>query len=292
MRLLIAGCGYTGVRIARRWLAAGADVSALVRSASSKNSLFAAGIHSIQRDLDSSEGSAFPHEPFDLLYYLAPPPLQGETDPRIRNLLDSWSSADPPRRIVYFSTSGVYGSSDGGWVDESCPVVPTTARSMRRLDAEGTVKAYADRFNCEYAILRVPGIYGPERVPLERVARGLPVVRAQEAGWSNRVHVEDLADAAFAAGEIGAATGIFNVSDGHPGTMTEYFQAIAEVFGLPALPEVRLEEAAASLSPEMMSYLQESRRLDISHIRDQFGFAPRYPDLREALCRIRDGVDL
>jgi nucleoside-diphosphate-sugar epimerase len=133
-------------------------------------------------------------------------------------------------------------------------------------------------------ILRVPGIYGPGRLPRERLTRGLPVLREDESPWSNRVHVDDLARACLAAARRGRPGGVYNISDGHPSTMTDYFNRVADASGLPRPPQITAAEARTRMSEGMQSYLAESKRLDNRRMREELGVEPQYPDLARGLA--------
>jgi nucleoside-diphosphate-sugar epimerase len=182
---------------------------------------------------------------------------------------------------VYVSTTGVYGDAGGALVDEESPTNPGSDRAARRVDAEHSVRTWCTRNAVAWTILRVPGIYGPGRLPLERLKRGEPMIRHSEAGFSSRIHVDDLVAAALLAGSAPrAAYRIYNVTDGNPASMTEYFERVAMLAGLPPPRLISREEAERVLSPGLLSYLAESRRVDSRRIREELGFAPRFHDLR------------
>lgn len=282
--LFIVGCGDVGQRLAARWLAQGGRVSALARSEASAARLQAAGIETVPGDLDRPD-SLRGLDPRDaVLIYLAPPPASGESDPRMGHLLDALGAGRCPQRFVYLSTSGVYGPREGAWVDESTPPEPQTERARRRLDAETRLRRWADSSGVPWSILRVGGIYGPGRLPRARLEKGLPVLREAECGYTNRIHVDDLVNVCLAAAERGQ--GIYNVSDDEPGTMTQYFKAVAAHLGLPPPPELSLAEAGEQLSSAMLSYLTESRRLDNRRLREELGVRLRYINLAAGLAAI------
>jgi nucleoside-diphosphate-sugar epimerase len=189
-----------------------------------------------------------------------------------------------PRRIVLISTTGIYGNCQGEWVDETRPPNPQADRAHRRLDAETTLRAWCEQRGVEWMILRVPGIYGPARLPEQRLREAKPVLREQDAPYSNRVHVDDLVSACLAAARHSPAQRIYNISDGHPTTMTDYFNRVAEALGLPRPPELTPEQAKHALSDGMLSYLAESKRLDNRRMREELGVVPRYPDLDAGLA--------
>lgn len=216
------------------------------------------------------------------LFYFAPPPAEGMGDPRLQNLLWQLSEQARPTKLVYISTSGVYGDCKGAWVTETTAPRPATPRAQRRLAAEHLVEEWGARMDVPVAILRVGGIYGPGRLPLARIRAGTAVLREQDCGYTNRIHADDLAATCLAAAERGR--GVYNVGDGHPSTMTDYFNQVADLYRLPRPPQVDLAEARAKLSAEMMSYLEESRRLDNRKMLRELGVCLRYSTLSEGLA--------
>lgn len=283
--ILIAGCGDIGLRVAKHWLAKGATVSAISHSPQRRKSLTDQGITVCEHDLDQPLVAAtLPTPPASLVYYFAPPPPHGETDPRIAHLLTALSERTPPDTVVYISTSGVYGNHNGGWVTEQTPPTPQTARARRRLAAEQTLQHWATTSQAKAIILRVGGIYGPGRLPLARLRQATPILHEAEAPFSNRIHADDLAAVCVAASEHPRACGIYNVCDGHPSTMSDYFLTVARLAGLPQPPQISWDEAQQALSPEMLSYLRESRRLDITRMRNELGVTLNYPTLEQGLA--------
>jgi nucleoside-diphosphate-sugar epimerase len=281
--VFIVGCGYTGFRVAQREQKRGAHVRALVRSPGNTERLRATGIEPVPGDLDDPASLLALPVDEGIIYYFVPPPAYGVDDPRLRALLDAIGRHGRPHRLVLLSTTGVYGDCGGMWVDEERPPNPQTDRARRRLAAEQELQAWAHACGVPFAILRVAGIYGPGRLPIERLQRGSPVLREAESPWSNRVHVDDLVTACLAAADQDDSGRIYNISDGHPTTMTNYFNSVADACGLPRPPQVSMAEAQTALSAEMLSYLSESRRLDNSRMRNELGVVLRYPTLAEGL---------
>lgn len=286
LHVVIIGCGDIGRRVARQWLARGARVGAAVRSAESAAELGAAGIEAVAIDLDHTNALTGLDPAGTLLYYFAPPPAHGEKDSRARTFLLALGRQGAPARIVYLSTSGVYGDRGGAWVTEDTPPAPETERAQRRLDAERAFQAWGSRHGVPVVILRVGGIYGPGRLPLERIRAGAPVLREDQAPPTNRIHADDLAAACVAAGETGRPDGIYNVCDGQDANMTQYFYAVADAFGLARPPTIDWEQAKRALSPGMLSYLGESRRMDNRRMRELLEVELRYPDLASGLAAI------
>lgn len=282
--VFIVGCGYVGRHVARCIRADGRALTALARSGESFERLRAQGLHAVRGDLDNPASLASLPVPGALIYYFAPPPSTGTTDPRMKNFLNAIAVATRPARIVLISTSGVYGDCRGAWVTEDRPPRPEADRARRRLDAEQQLRAWGEAHAVPVVILRVPGIYGPGRLPEKRLRAGEPVLHERESPWSNRVHIDDLARACLAAGARGRPNAVYNISDGHPTTMTDYFNRVADALGLERPSQITLAQARAELSEGMQSYLAESKRLDNRRMRAELGVEPRYPDLQQGLA--------
>jgi nucleoside-diphosphate-sugar epimerase len=289
--ILIIGCGDIGVRVARLEQAQGRTVAGLARNTAGSERLRAVGIEPSHGDLDDADSLADLPCAGQLLYYFAPPPGGGPWDPRMRNFCASVGNERAPAKVVYISTSGVYGDCGGGWVTESTPVNALTSRAKRRLDAEMVLQEWGKRLGVAVVILRVTGIYGPGRLPLARLRQGHPVLREEESPPTNRIHADDLAAVCVAAAEKGKPGEIFNVSDGQPGTMSQFFNAAADLLGLPRPPRVSMDEARRVMAPMMLSYLTETRRMDNRKMRERLGVTLRYPDLESGLRNVVAQLD-
>lgn len=276
--ITVVGCGYTGRRLLTLCRAAGRDFLGLVRSEDSLQSLRAAGAAAEVLDLDAP-GGQLPRAWTErrAVIYMAPPPDAGDSDPRVRAFLARLATA--PVALVYLSTTAVYGDTGGGTVDETTTPAPASGRGRRRLDAEHAVLDWGRGANVPVRVLRVPGIYGPGRLPVERIRQGAPVVRQQDAGPGNRIHVDDLAAASLAAADFTGAEQVFNVGDGNHDSMTAYFNAVARAAGLAAPPELPLAELLEQVTPAMRGFLAERRRVDTRRMRQVLGFQPRYASL-------------
>ncbi|HEY6873832.1 MAG TPA: SDR family oxidoreductase [Geobacteraceae bacterium] len=281
--ILIVGCGDIGRRIAGLALAENAAVSGVVRSAESAAELEKLGIRPVMANLDDPATLTGIPAKGATLFYLAPPPGGGIADPRVRNLCAAIPRGEEPRKVVYMSTSGVYGDSGGETVTEDTPPNPQTTRGRRRLDAENVFREWGKARGAAVVILRVTGIYGPGRFPVSQLAGGQPVLEERLAPLTNRIHADDLARVCLAAAAKGEDGDVFNVSDGHPTTMTHYFNAVADLLGYPRPRQVSLEEARRVMSPLMLSYMSESRRLDNSRMLRKLGIELLYPDLEAGL---------
>lgn len=278
--VLIVGFGYVGKRVAQAEKRRGNNVYALVRSEAGVEQAQAAEIIPVMGDLDLPVSLTTLPAPVDTLYYLAPPPSEGDTDWRMCNLTTALAQSPPPRVFVYISTTGVYGDCKDLWVTETSPTMPTQARSRRRLSAELTLLTTTRGTATRSVILRVGGIYGPGRLPLTRLQAGEPMVDdPAHPSYVNVIHADDLTQVCLAAADRGKDGGIYNVCDGHPTTMMRYFQIVAAAAGLPSPSPINMAEALARLSPGMLSYVQESRRMDNTKIREELGVRLLYPNV-------------
>lgn len=285
-KIWIMGCGDIGRRVAKLYQQQGNKPIGWVRSEESLQIGLKQGLAMRKGDVD--RGSFFPIFALDeaLVYWFMPPQPSGETDDRIRRFLKGVDAA--PQRVVLISTTGVYGDCGGRWIDESELLRPVAARAKRRADAEAAVQEWAARFGGETVILRVPGIYAPDRLPLARLQRGEPVLREEEAPWTNRIHADDLAMVCKRVMEVAPAGSIYNATDGNPTTMTDYFNQVADFAGLPRPPQVSMEEAQACMSEGMLSYLQESRRIRNDKMLRELDVRLRYPTLADGLSKCAD----
>lgn len=279
----MVGCGYTGRRLAAMCLDAGRDFLGLVRSGESLAELRAHGIPAEHLDLDAP-GGALPGgwTAGRAVVYMAPPPGAGARDPRVRAFLDRLAA--PPGALVYLSTTAVYGDTGGAPVDEETFPDPASDRGRRRLDAELGVLDYGRLAGVPVRILRVPGIYGPGRLPVARLREGARVPREADAGPGNRIHVDDLAGACLAACDYAGPETVFNVGDGDHATMTAYFRAVAAAAGLPHPAELPMDELLAQVSPAMRGFLAERRQVRTRRMTEVLGFRPRYEDFRAGIA--------
>ena len=218
-----------------------------------------------------------------LVYWFAPPPGSGQTDPHMQNLLASLETRPKPARVVAISTTGVYGDQQGRLVDEDTPPNPQVDRARRRLDMETRLQEWGRQNDVAVIILRVGGIYGPGRLPLQRIKEGVPLLKPELSPKTNRIHADDLARVCVAAATQPKASRIYNVSDGQDSDMTEYFFTLADFFGLPRPPVVDWAEAEQTISQGMLSYLRESRRLDTTRMQEELGIDLHYPSLLHGL---------
>lgn len=281
--VLIVGCGDIGERVAALERAQGRRVAGVVRSGASARRLQAAGVQPITADLDMPASLTDLPVRNALVYYFAPPPGKGVTDPRMEAFVTVLDAAGPPVRVVLISTTGVYGDCGGEWVTEDRPPNPRADRARRRLAAENALRRWSERIGMPVVILRVAGIYGRGLLPEQRLRAREPVLREEESPCSNRIHADDLARVCFAAGHHKNPGIVYNVSDGHPTTMTDFFNRVADALGIPRPPVITLEEARRQLGEGMLSYLAESRRIDNRRLLEELGVGLMYPDLASGL---------
>jgi len=281
--VFIVGCGDIGERIAGLCREKNMSTAGLVRSVESIKRLQQVDIEPVQADLATDDLGALPTTAATI-FYLAPPPGEGESDPLIRRFLAAISTHTLPEKLVLLSTTAVYGDCQGKWINETHPVNPQTARGRRRLNAEQAVQEWSVSTGVPIVILRVAGIYGPDRLPIERIKQGLPILHEAESPYTNRIHQDDLAQVCIAA-ERGKSGEVYNVSDGQPGTMSRYFKDIAQAHNLPMPPEISREEAQQVMSAGMLSYLEESRRLDNRKMLEELGVVLQYVNLDMGLTK-------
>ena len=274
---LIVGCGYVGRRLAARL--APTPTTAIVSSDTSASELTRIGIDAAGLDLDTLRRGHPLLSRLDgtTIFYLAPPPPEGESDTRINRFLEY--SSGQPVALIYMSTTGVYGHTDGAFVDESTPVNPTTPRAQRRVSAEEITRIWCVERQVRRVVLRVPGIYGPHRLPLERLRLGEPVVQEGDAGYSNHIHVDDLVEACLVAARNPEARGVYNVTDGNHLTSTAFTRIVAEAAGLPMPRQISMDEAQLTFSPMRLSFLSESRRVGNERLLKHLGVQLKYPDI-------------
>ena len=283
-RVLILGCGDVGLRLVPLLLPR-YRVLAVTSNPDRRAELRAAGAIPIVADLDAplTLGSLARLAP--TIVHLAPPQSEGRIDRRTRNLA---AILPEGARLVYVSTTGVYGDCAGASFDETRSVRPQNARAVRRVDAETVLRAWARRRQGKLSILRVPGIYAADRLPLERLHKGLPALVAQEDVHTNHIHADDLARICLAAMRLGAPNRVYHAVDDTDLKMGDYFDAVADAAGLSRPPRLPRSELERSVSPMMLSFMSESRRLHNARIKEELGVQLRYPDVQSLLAQWRE----
>lgn len=293
MRILIVGFGDVAARLAPL-LTARFKVYGLIRDAGKAGRLRALGVLPILGDLDDRKTLARIAGLADCIVHLAPPGAQGSADARTRRLVAALSAgADSPRRVVYVSTSGVYGDCAGEWVSESRPARPGNDRARRRLDAESVLRNWSRRGAASAAarsvcVLRAPGIYAVDRLPLSRLKAGTPALAHEQDSFSNHIHANDLAKATLAAAFRGRNCRIYNCCDDEPLAMGDYFDTVADRFKLPRPRRIARMEAERTLPESLLSFMRESRRLDNLRLRNELGVRLEYPTVAATLGKLTD----
>lgn len=286
-RLLIVGCGDVGLRVlprvTGRW-----TVRVLTSQPERRAALRAAGASPVLGNLDDAGSLRRLARLAPRVLMLAPPPAQGSVDPRMTALARVLRRPGPSgvlRRLVYVSTTGVYGDVGGAWIDECAPCAPRTDRARRRVAAERAVRSLGAAAGWCASILRVPGIYAGDREggPAARVRRGAPVLVPAEDVYTNHIHADDLARTGLAALFRGAPQRVYHVCDDSQRRMGEHFEAVAEACGLPPPPRITRAQAAEQLSPVLLSFLSESRRLSNARMKKELRVQLLYPDVLAAL---------
>ena len=282
--LLIVGCGDVARRTLLRLLGH-YRVFALLRDPAQCVFWRAMGARPIVADLDHPVSLRRIAGLADIVLHFAPPPEYGAGDARMRRFLAALSLAKSlPQRLIYVSTSGVYGDCAGARIDETRPARPITPRARRRVDAERQLRRFGRQNKVRVSILRAPGIYAQDRLPLERLQKGVCALRAEDDVYTNHIHADDLAMLVCAALRYGRANRCYNATDDSEMKMAEYFDLVADRFSLPRVPRISRGEAQTQMSPLQLSFMSESRRLDNRRIKNELRAQLRYP-------RIEDGVD-
>ena len=282
-RLLIIGCGDVALRMLPR-VQGRYRIYALVRSAARLALLRHCGITPIRGDLDRPETldaiAGLAHD----VVHLAPPPAHGDQDTRTAHLIAALAKGRSlPQRVVYISTSGVYGDCAGELVAETHPLRPQTERARRRADAERRLRLWGARSGVHVCVLRVPGIYAADRLPLARLRGGTPALRPEDDTYINHVHADDLARIVVAALHRSQPNRSYNATDDAPQRMGDYFDLVADRFGLARPPRISRAEATEQLPDSLLSFMGESRRLVNRRIKDELRMRLLYPSVQDGL---------
>ena len=216
------------------------------------------------------------------IIYMAPPRQDRDGDIRLQSFLNKLNNRKI-YKITYISTSGVYGDYDEKSVNETSKLNPITERAKRRVSAEKMIQEYSSLTSNDYIILRVPGIYGPNRLPIDRIKNEEPILLEEQSKKTNLIHVEDLARISWACLKSNIKNEIFNVSDGHPITVTRFYKEICDVLKLKVPPQITMSEAQQCFSEKRLSFLKESRILDISKMEEHFPNQIKYKNIREGI---------
>ncbi|MYM24776.1 sugar nucleotide-binding protein [Duganella sp. FT135W] len=278
-RVLVVGCGDVGMRLLpllTRHFRVFATTSQQERCAE----LRAAGAVPLVADLDHPASLRRLAGLAPWVIHLAPPPAEGALDTRTRNLT---AILPEQGRLVYVSTTGVYGDCGGARFDESRPVAPRNPRALRRVDAERTLRRWAQRSGAALSILRVPGIYASDRLPLKRLQQGTPALIEADDVYTNHIHADDLAAIIARALFRALPNRIYHAVDDSDMKMAHYFDAVADAFQLPRPPRLPRAELQQVVTPALLSFMSESRRLQNKRIKRELGVRLRYPTVADTL---------
>ncbi|HTE39123.1 MAG TPA: SDR family oxidoreductase [Reyranella sp.] len=275
-RLFIFGLGYSGLEIAKLAGATGWNVAGTVTGADKAERLAAEGIETQLFDGTAPLAASALHGASHILCTIAPGTAG---DPVLRTCAPRLHDA---RWLGYLSTTGVYGSHGGDWVDETTPPRPSQPRSIERLAAESAWQAMGA------TVFRLPGIYGPGRSAIDRVKAGTARRIDKPGQVFSRVHVEDIAAAVLAAMTHPASGTIYNVVDDLPASNSEVIAYACELLGLPVPPVLPWDEVAPTMSAMARSFYAENRRVRNDRLKRELGVALRYPTYREGLRAIAD----
>ena len=304
LRVLVIGCGDVGLRLLRSH-AGKARFIGTARRPEQLDNIRAQGARPLPFNLDRAAPAAV-EPPEDTLnattghlarltglanhiIYLAPPSPDSERDRRLQRVLAQLDRRQVASRLrmAYCSTSGVYGNAAGRLLTEATPINPQSTRAKRRADAERQLrkrlKAGASA-PMSINILRAPGIYAQERLPLARLQKGTPALTREHDSYSSHIHADDLARSLWVAVLRGAAGRTFNACDGDQQLMGDYFDQVAAHFGLPRPRRLAPEVIKAEVTPMMWSFMRESRRLSNHRLRAELRVNLRYPNVAATLA--------
>ncbi|HEY6043398.1 MAG TPA: SDR family oxidoreductase [Nitrosospira sp.] len=288
--LLIVGCGDIALRAAPL-LWAHYRLLGLYRRPESRATLRLHNIMPVYGDLDMPGSLGKISGIAHAVLHLAPPPDHGQQDSRTANLLAALTGRPKkikgsilPQRFVYISTSGVYGDCQGALIDETRLINPQSGRALRRADAERRVRGWGLRNGVNVSVLRVPGIYALNRLPLARLRKGCLSLLPEEDSYTNHIHADDLARIVGAALRYAKPGRIYHACDDSNLKMGEYFDMVADRFGLPKPGRISRAQAERHISPGMFSFMRESRRLMNTRIKHELGISLRYPTVAECLA--------
>ncbi|HEX8874012.1 MAG TPA: SDR family oxidoreductase [Nitrosospira sp.] len=287
--LLIAGCGDIALRAAPL-LRTHYRLLGLCRRPENRTALRLHDITPVYGDLDTPDSLDKVSGVAHAVLHLAPPPDHGQQDSRTANLLAALAkrsktkAAMLPQRLVYISTSGVYGDCQGALINETRVINPQNERARRRADAEQRVRGWGRRNGVSVSILRVPGIYAFDRLPLARLRGGCATMIPEEDSYTNHIHADDLARIIVAALRHARPGRIYHACDDSSLKMGAYFDLVADRFGLPRPQRIARAQAGERISPGMLSFMRESRRLMNSRMKNELRVNLRYPTVAECLA--------
>ena len=246
--------------------------------------LAALGVTQLIGDLDQAHTLRRLRGIAQALIHSAPPPGFGNIDLRTRRLISNLGAGRTLlQRLVYISTTGVYGDCGGARINETHKPTPLSDRAVRRVDAERALRAFGTRLGCRISILRAPGIYATERLPLARLQKTFPLLNANDDVYTNHIHAVDLANVCIAALRSGRANRTYNVCDDSDICMGDWYDKLADNFALPRAPRLPRAEVEKILPPAQLSFMHESRRIGNERLKSELKFRLRYPTVDDGI---------
>ena len=280
MKIVLAGSGYLADSMIS--ISSNYNFDKIIEYSRSKKGRVLDNVRHYTKDFDDDNVNFNELKDKASIVYMAPPRQDRNTDTRLDNFLHKIKKLEI-EKITYISTSGVYGDYDGNVVDETSPLKPITDRAKRRVSAEKSIISFCKETKNNYIIFRVPGIYGPGRLPIDRILEGEPILKSSDAKVTNLIHVEDLARLTWNSLIDGVVNEIFNVSDGNPTTSTDYYLKICKILNLKSPDQINIEEAKKVFSEKRMSFLNESRILNIDKMNRYFDGQIKYKNLEDGI---------
>ncbi len=292
--LVVIGCGDVGLRLIAQRIGRPdrLRIIATARRADQLEAIRRLGALPFACNLDDRHSLFRLAALSNQLIHLAPPPSDGPDDRRTRFLTAVYGQSatrrrirhQPPARWAYISTTGVYGDCQGAEIDETHPLRPSNPRSARRIAAEQTLRDFGRRTGAQLALLRAPGIYAENRLPVERLKQGQPALVPEEDVYTNHIHADDLAQAAWVALRRARGGRAFNICDDTDLKMGDYFDTIADSLQLPRPPRMSRAEVAARVSPMMLSFMSDSRRLSNLRMKRELRLRLKVPHVQALLA--------
>ncbi len=282
---LVIGCGYLGKRVAERWLAAGHEVWVTTRSAQRADEFARQGLRPIVADvLDPASLTNLPAVQ-SVLYAVGYDRSAGRSIEDVyvdglRHVLEALP--DSPGQFIYISSTGVYGSAQGDWVDEQTPCQPQRAGGRACLAAEKLLAA--SRWQQRSISLRMAGIYGPDRIPRRQTLLAGEPIAAPAEGYLNLIHVLDAAAVVLSVDQRAQPPGLYCVSDGHPAVRREYYEELARLAGAP--PPQFVTPPPDSPAAQRA---EANRRVANARMLTDLGMQLEFPSFREGLRAILQG---
>ncbi|WP_341314514.1 NAD-dependent epimerase/dehydratase family protein [Paraburkholderia sp. IMGN_8] len=197
----------------------------------------------------------------------------------------------PPVRLVYASTTGVYGDCGGAWIDETRALQAANPRARRRVSAERQLRRATAQGAIAASIARIPGIYAGNRLPLARLEKRTPALIDADDVYTNHIHADDLAAILVRMATHGRPARVIHASDDTSLKMGEYFDVVADAFGFERAPRITRAAAERQIEPTLLSFMRESRRLVNRRLKEELRVRLRYPSVEDFLCEVRGTTD-